>query len=204
MTSHPFTLSLYLGTLTDGLGCFPFDYEAYPPHSHCRSSHTAIRSLIGFGNLVRPLAHSVLYLRHETSDAAPKCISGRTSYIRVRLVFHPYPQLIQAVFNRQWSGPPRGLTPASPWPWVDHAVSGLLCMTIRPVRTRFPCGSIAERLNLATQNNSSARSAKSTPSPINGIRLLVSARFQVLFHSPPGVLFTVPSRYYALSVVMSI
>ena len=26
--------------------------------------------------------------------------------------------------------------------------------------------------------------------------LLVSTRFQVLFHSPPGVLFTFPSRYY--------
>ena len=26
--------------------------------------------------------------------------------------------------------------------------------------------------------------------------LLVSARFQVLFHSPPGVLFTFPSRYW--------
>ena len=29
--------------------------------------------------------------------------------------------------------------------------------------------------------------------------LLVSSRFQVLFHSPPGVLFTFPSRYYSLS-----
>ena len=28
--------------------------------------------------------------------------------------------------------------------------------------------------------------------------LLVSIRFQVLFHSPPGVLFTFPSRYYSL------
>ena len=28
--------------------------------------------------------------------------------------------------------------------------------------------------------------------------LLVSTRFQVLFHSPPGVLFTFPSRYYSL------
>ena len=26
--------------------------------------------------------------------------------------------------------------------------------------------------------------------------MLVSSRFHVLFHSPPGVLFTVPSRYY--------
>ena len=33
--------------------------------------------------------------------------------------------------------------------------------------------------------------------------LLVSKRFQVLFHSPPGVLFTFPSRYYTLSVIRS-
>ena len=33
--------------------------------------------------------------------------------------------------------------------------------------------------------------------------LLVSIRFQVLFHSPPGVLFTVPSQYYSLSVTRS-
>ena len=30
----------------------------------------------------------------------------------------------------------------------------------------------------------------------NALRLLVSIRFQVLFHSPPGVLFTFPSRYW--------
>ena len=31
---------------------------------------------------------------------------------------------------------------------------------------------------------------------IKVLRLLVGARFQVLFHSPPGVLFTFPSRYW--------
>ena len=31
----------------------------------------------------------------------------------------------------------------------------------------------------------------------------VNTGFQVLFHSPPGVLFTFPSRYYALSVTNS-
>ena len=35
------------------------------------------------------------------------------------------------------------------------------------------------------------------------LSLLVSIQFQVLFHSPPGVLFTVPSRYCALSVTRS-
>ena len=32
--------------------------------------------------------------------------------------------------------------------------------------------------------------------------LLVNTGYQVLFHSPPGVLFTFPSRYYALSVAI--
>ena len=32
---------------------------------------------------------------------------------------------------------------------------------------------------------------------------LVNTGFQVLFHSPPGVLFTFPSRYYTLSVTKS-
>ena len=35
------------------------------------------------------------------------------------------------------------------------------------------------------------------------LSLLVSLRFQVLFHSPPGVLFTFPSRYCSLSVTWS-
>ena len=37
----------------------------------------------------------------------------------------------------------------------------------------------------------------------NALPLLVNTGFQVLFHSPPGVLFTFPSRYYALSVTKS-
>ena len=49
--------------------------------------------------------------------------------------------------------------------------------------------------------NSQAHSSKGTPSPLLGrLRRLVGTRFQVLFHSPPGVLFTIPSRYYPLSV----
>ena len=36
-----------------------------------------------------------------------------------------------------------------------------------------------------------------------GLRPLAGPWFQVLFHSPPGVLFTFPSRYYTLSVTWS-
>ena len=50
-------------------------------------------------------------------------------------------------------------------------------------------------LNLAIYNNSLDRSTKSTISHLNVLYLLVNIGFQVLFHSPPGVLFTFPSRY---------
>src|SRR3954464_11769705 len=45
--------------------------------------------------------------------------------------------------------------------------------------------------------DSQAHSSKGTPSPHakRGLWRLVGTRFQVLFHSPPGVLFTIPSRY---------
>jgi hypothetical protein len=39
-----------------------------------------IRSLIGFGNLGRPLVHSVLYHHDGPHKASPKAISERTSY----------------------------------------------------------------------------------------------------------------------------
>ena len=50
-------------------------------------------------------------------------------------------------------------------------------------------------LNLAIYNNSPDRSTKSTTSRLKSLCLLVNIGFQVLFHSPPGVLFTFPSRY---------
>src|SRR5512141_2756530 len=58
------------------------------------------------------------------------------------------------------------------------------------------------RLTLLQTSNSPDHYAKGTPSaacgasPALGLRPLVSAWFQVLFHSPPGVLFTFPSRYW--------
>jgi hypothetical protein len=60
-TMTSFTTEHTLGTLADGLGSFPFDDEDYPPPSESGDSRSSIRSLIGFGNRVRPLAHSVLY-----------------------------------------------------------------------------------------------------------------------------------------------
>ena len=136
----------------------------------------------------------------DSYEASPKAISRRTSYLRVRLEFLPYPHLIATLFNGCAFGPPLPFTATSAWTWVDHPVSGLSYLTERALHTRFHCGSGPQVLNLARYDNSPDRSTKSTRFTVNGVPQLVNTGFQVLFHSPPGVLFTFPSQYYALSV----
>ena len=111
------------------------------------------------------------------------------------MAFHPYPQVIPPVFNLGGFGPPRGLTPASACPWIAHLASRLRPATLTPCSDSLSLR-LAFQLNLAADRNSLAHSTKGTPSRARGpLRLLVGTRFQVLFHSPPGVLFTFPSRY---------
>ena len=95
-------------------------------------------------------------------EASPKAISRRTSYLRVRLEFLPYPHLIPTLFNGCGFGPPPPFTAASTWTWIDHPVSGLHCLTLRPFQTWYPFGSASLMLNLAGQCNSPDRSTKST------------------------------------------
>ena len=71
---------------------------------------------------------------------------------------------------------------------------------LRPFQTRSRFGFRPEVLNLARYIRSPDRSTKSTRSDLDVLSVLVNTEFQVLFHSPPGVLFTVPSQYYPLSV----
>lgn len=149
----------------------------------------------------------MLYLHFSSLEASPKAISGRTSYLRVRLEFLRYPHLIPGFFNRRGFGPPVGITLPSPWTWVDHTVSGLRLHTLALFRLAFAAAP-SLRLNLACNRNSPVHSTKGTPSRIpgpakvslsragNALRLFVGTRFQVLFHSPSGVLFTFPSRYW--------
>ena len=156
---------------------------------------TGIRSLTELGNPMRtPYPISALPPRLYP-EASPKAISGRTSYLRVRLAFHPYPHLIPALFNVRGFGPPVSITSPSPWTWVDHPVSGLRRCTNRPIQTRFRCGS-ASRLTSHTTATRRFILQKARRHAITALRLFVGTRFQVLFHSPPGVLFTFPSRYW--------
>ena len=79
-----------------------------------------------------PLVQTVLYLQYSSSEASPKAISERTSYLQVRLEFHRYPHLIPAFFNIHGFGPPVRFTAPSTWTWVGHLVSGLRQRTTSP------------------------------------------------------------------------
>src|SRR5699024_654088 len=110
-TSRPFPLSVYLGTLTGGLGCFPLDNEPYHPLSDSQDKVIGIRSLTEFGKPIRaPSPISALPPILLRLEASPKAISESTSYLHVRLAFHPYRHLIPASFNIRGFGPPVSVT----------------------------------------------------------------------------------------------
>ena len=80
---HILSTESHLGALAGGLGCCPLDYEAYPPQSECRGNGTlGIRSLIGFGSLVGPLSHSVLYLQVVLARRSPSSDFGENQLSR--------------------------------------------------------------------------------------------------------------------------
>ena len=100
-------------------------------------------------------------------------------------------------------GPPQRFTIASTCSWLGHSVSGLRHDTFHPIQIRFRFGFVSLTLNphhIVTRRPVLQKVRYHTRMVLY---LLVSSRFQVLFHSPPGVLFTFPSRYYSLSVTWS-
>ena len=157
-----------------------------------------------------PLAHPVPYLQETCPEAAPQCISGRTSYLLVRLAFHLYPQLIQRLCTVKWFGPSpryyRGFTLAmgsSPGFGSNpsdvpegSALFGLAFATAPQVSL----------LNHATEIHSPAHSSIGTPSPGPKPRLrrLVGTRFQGLFIPLPGCFSPFPHGTGSLSVITGV
>ena len=125
-----------------------------------------IRSLIGFGSLVGPLSHSVLYLRWVLTQHSPSSDFGENQLSRglislslllsshLRIFQHPRVRSFTACycsFNllKSRSPPLRVYCPRLG----------------RAVNTRFPFASAAKRLRLATDNNSQTHYAKGKQSP---------------------------------------
>ena len=142
--------------------------------------------MIGFGSLVGPLSHSVLYLRRVLPQHSPSSDFGENQLSRglislslllsshLRIFQHPRVRSFTACycsFNllKSRSPPLR-----------------VYCQRLgRAIGTRFPFASDAERLRLATDNNSQTHYAKGKQSPHLAAWLLhiVGIWFQVLFHS---------------------
>ena len=169
--------------------------------SHCLTpdhQFFGIRSLIGFGKLCGPLAHSVLYPHDTFPEASPKAISRRTSYLRVRLEFHRYPHVIPQLLNANGFGPPPDFTLASTCTWIGHPVSGLQHATFALFRLDFSSAPNLLVINLAAYCNSLARSTKSTRSLFRA-----STAYR---HGVSGS-FSLPSRgsfHLSLTVLFSI
>ena len=115
--------------------------------------------------------------------------------------FLPYPHLIATLFNGCAFGPPLPFTATSTWTWIDHPVSGLRLLTIFALfRLGFPSAPDLKSLTLPAIVTRRTVLQKVRGCTHMVLPQLVNTGFQVLFHSPPGVLFTFPSQYSALSV----
>ena len=119
------------------------------------------------------------------------------------MAFHPYPQVIRAVFNPHRFGPPLRVTAASPCSWVDRPGFGSYTQQLRALVTGLAFA-VAPRLNrLASllRSNSPDHNAKGTqsvvtePKPCPTSYRLYASGFRISFTPRTGVLFTCPSRY---------
>ena len=115
------------------------------------------------------------------------------------MAFHPYPQLIPAVFNLRGFAPPQPLTAASHWPWVDHPASGPGHATKNtPLGFGFPTAT-PHGLTSRHAADSQAHSSKGTPS--HHKRALTDCK-----HTVSGTI-SLPSRgtfHHSLTVLSTI
>ena len=121
-----------------------------------------------------------------STKASPKAISRRTSYLRVRLEFLPYPHLIPALFNGCGFGPPLPLTAASTWTWIDHPVSGLPPLTLALLRLGFPTAPILKILTLPVSATRRTVLQKVRGRAHKALPQLVDTGFRFSFTPLPG------------------
>ena len=144
----------------------------------------------------------MLYLRFSNLEASPKAISGRTSYLRARLEFHRYPQVIPELFNARGFGPPRNFTSASTCPWIDHSVSGRIHVTIFALLTLgFPLAPYLKYLTSLHKFTRRTVLQKVRYRTHKVLYLLVNIGFQVLFTPLPGFFSPFLHSTASLSVI---
>ena len=142
----------------------------------------------------------MLYLRKSNLRLALKLFRGEPAISGFDWNFSAIHKSSPPFSTDVWFGPPLPLTAASTWTWIDHPVSGLLLLTLALLRLGFPTAPHLKCLTLPVSVTRRTVLQKVRGRTYKVLPQLVDTGFQVLFHSPPGVLFTFPSQYYALSV----
>ena len=164
-------------------------------------SLTGIRSLADFGKLVGPLDHPVALPPARNARRCTYMHFGENQLSRSLIGLSPLPTAHPLHFQLKWV---RSSTTS--YRRFNLAMGRSLRFGSRSrhcnalFRLAFATAS-PHGLTSRRNTNSQAHSSKGTPSPLHDrsrrLRRIVSTRFQVLFHSPPGVLFTFPSRYWS-------
>ena len=146
--------------------------------------------MVAFGTRQGPAHIQYPYLlRVSTHRAEPKSISGRTSYLRVRLEFLLYPQVIPQFCNIGGSAPPVRVTEPSHCPWVAHPVSGRIDATwsrySHSLSLRLQTSTVLSLWRRRSTRRLILQEAR-TQAALAGTALVptVGRRFQELFHSP--------------------
>ena len=137
----------------------------------------------------------MLYLHKTKSRLALKLFRGEPAISGFDWNFSPIHKSSPPFSTDVWFGPPWSFTSTSTCSWIGHPVSGLRHATIALFRLAFASAPNLQFLTLL--HNVTRRSVlqKVRDRALLALSLLVNTGFQVLFHSPPGVLFTFPSRY---------
>ena len=118
--------------------------------------------LVGRGD---PRIQTVALPPRVYDEAAPKGISRRTSYLRVRLAFHSYTQVIRGSCDIHQFGPPAAFRRPSSCSCIAHPVSGLVPATNALFGLAFAPAPAITALATPLTANSLAHYAKGTPSP---------------------------------------
>ena len=170
-----------------GPGSFPLDCPTCLVQSDSRASSLRHSEFGILWQALTPPRKSSALPPRDWRGASPKAVSGRTSYLRVRLEFLPYPRLIATLFNGCAYGPPLPFTAASAWTRIGHPVSGLRMPTPALFRLGFPPAPHLQVLNHAGTRSSPDRSTESTRScPPGHFHSLWTQGFRFSFTPLPG------------------
>ena len=157
---------------------------------------TGIRSLIESGTEKPPNSHPVLYHQQEHSRLALKLFRGEPAITEFDQHFTSIHNSSPHVARCVGSDLPLILLKVHPGHGQLTQFRVLYVPPSRRLRLGFPVPSDHRSLSKRHTQTRRLILQQEHSHPTSGLLLFVSIWFQILFHRPPGLLFTFPSRYW--------